>query len=60
MIYKKLFGIEFNKKKFIIFLDENNRRTFLEMNEKGEYEYCMLEDFLVLSKIFNCNNPYLA
>lgn len=60
MTYKKLFGVEFNNKKFMIFIDENNRRTFLEMSAKGEYEYCMLEDFLALSKIFNGNNPYLT
>ncbi|MDE6284375.1 MAG: hypothetical protein K2M17_01340 [Bacilli bacterium] len=60
MTYEKLFSIEFNNKKFMIFLDRNNRRTFLEINEKGEFEYCMLEDYLALYNIFNMPNPYVV
>ena len=32
----------------MIFIDENNRQTFLEINNQGEYEYTMLEDFVDL------------
>ncbi len=30
MTYQELFKIEYNNKNFMIFLDENNRKTFLE------------------------------
>ena len=43
MTYKKLFPIKYNNKKFMIFIDENNRQTFLEINNQGEYEYPMLD-----------------
>lgn len=60
MTYKKLFPVEYNNKKFMIFLDDNNRRTFLELNNKEEYEYPILEDFIALNKIFNTREPYIC
>lgn len=59
MIYKKLFNIPYKNKKFTIFIDENNRRTFLEINDKGEYFYPKLEDFIVLNEIYNNRNPFI-
>lgn len=57
--YQKLFPIEYNNKTFMIFLDENNRRTFLEINKDGKYEYPTLEEFLQLNKTFNCKDPHI-
>lgn len=59
MTYKKLFNIHYQNKRFTIFIDENNRRTFLEINNKGEYVYPKLEDFLVLNEIYNNRNPFI-
>lgn len=60
MTYKKLFPIKYNSKRFMIFIDENNRRTFLEINNKEEYEYPTLEDFVALNKIFNEKDPFIC
>lgn len=60
MSCRRLFSIEYNNKKFMIFIDENDRRTFLEINNQGKYEYPMLEDFLTLHKIFNNKNPFIC
>lgn len=60
LIYKKLFEIKYNNKKFAIFIDENNRRTFLEINEKGNYVYPTEEDFLYLNNVYNNSNPFLV
>lgn len=60
MTYQKLFPIEYNNKRFMIFLDECNRRTFLEIDSKGEYAYPVLEDFLSLNKIFNNREPFIC
>lgn len=60
MTYKKLFTITYNNKDFMLFLDENNRKTFLEINDSGEYEYPNLEDFIALNKIYNYNNPFIC
>lgn len=57
--YKKLFDIKYNNKIFTIFIDENNRRTFLEKNEKEEYIYPTLEDFKVLNNIYNIHDPLI-
>lgn len=60
MTYKKLFDIVYNNKKFTIFLDENNRRTFLEINKDGEYIYPDFEDFKALNEIYNNHNPFVC
>ena len=60
MTYKRLFPIDYNNKNFMIFMDENNRKTFLEINEAGEYEYPLLEDFKALNSIFNKNEPFIC
>lgn len=59
MTNKELFSIEYNGKEFTIFINENGIRTFLEINEKGEYEFPMLEDYLALYEIYNIHNPYV-
>lgn len=58
MIFKKQMPIEYNNKKFMVFFDENNRRTFLEIGNNGKYQYPLLEDYLCLYKKFNSHNPY--
>lgn len=60
MTYKKLFPIQYNNKKFMLFLDENNRITFLEQKENSEYEYPMLEDFIALTKMFNNHDSFIC
>ena len=60
MTYKKLFSIKYNSQRFMIFIDENNRQTFLEINNQGEYEYPMLEDFVALHNMFNNQEPYIC
>lgn len=57
-IYRKLFTIWYNNKQFCIFLDENNRRTFLEINKKGEYVYPSLDDFTYLHNLYNNYDPF--
>lgn len=59
MIYKKMFEIPFNNKKIAIFIDEFNRRTFLEVDSEGRYHYPLLEDFLVLNEVYNNRDPYV-
>lgn len=60
MTYQKLFPIEYNNKKFMIFIDENKRKTFLEINESGEYVYPILEDFISLHKMYNTKEPFIC
>ncbi len=55
-MYQKLFSIEYNNKKFTIFMDKNNRKTFLELTKDNEYVYPKLDDFLYLNKIYNNND----
>lgn len=57
--YKKAMDIEYNHKIFTIFIDENNRCTFLEKDKKGEYIYPTLEDFQVLNHIYNYHNYFI-
>lgn len=59
-MYQKLFPIEYNNKNFMIFIDENHRKTFLEINNEGKYEYPLLEDFLALNKIYNQKDPFIC
>lgn len=58
--YKKLFDICYNTKNFSIFINEKNRRTFLEINEEGQYVYPTLEDFQFLNHLYNNFNPFLV
>ena len=58
--YKKLFDITYNNKIFTIFIDNHNRRTFLQKDQKGEYIYPTLEDFKILNHIYNIHNPFLS
>lgn len=57
--YQKMFEIELNSKKFAIFLTDNNRCAFLEVNKNGDYDYPSVEDFLVLNKVYNNRNPFI-
>lgn len=60
MTYQKLFPIDYNNKKIMLFLDENNHKTFLEIDSTGEYIYPTLEDYLALYKIFNMKEPFIC
>ena len=60
MTYKKLFPIDYNNKKFMLFLDENNHKTFLEIDSTGEYVYPLVEDYIALYKIFNIKEPFIC
>ena len=60
MTYQKLFPIDYNNKKFMLFLHENNHKTFLEIDSTGEYIYPTLEDYLALYKIFNIKEPFIC
>ena len=51
--YKKLFEIDINNKRFAIFIDNNKRKTFLEIDNSGNYKYPLLEDFIYLNDIYN-------
>jgi len=59
MEYKKIFDLNLNNKKFTIFIDDKGRFTFLEKNNKGEYIYPLLEDFLFLHNVYNNVNPFI-
>lgn len=60
MKYQKLFPIEYDNKKYMLFLNEKNKLSFLELNSKGEYEYPSLEDYISLYRIFNLKNKYIC
>ena len=53
MTYQKLFNINYNNKEFTIFIDEKNRKTFLELTKDGNYIYPTLEDFTYLHNLYN-------
>ena len=55
---QKLFIINYNNKKFRIFIDEEKRKTFLEIDKNGEYDYPSLEDFTYLHNIYNNYNYF--
>ena len=52
-MYKKLFTIIFNEKKFLILAGEDYHKTFLEVMEDGNYIYPTYEDYKKLNDIFN-------
>ena len=49
MVYQRLFNIKYNDKNFTIFIDRYGRRTFLELSDRGNYEYRFI---LIKSKVF--------
>lgn len=51
--YKKLFNIKYNNKVFTIFVGEDGRKIFLELQDNNKYCYPTLEDFTYLTKIYN-------
>lgn len=53
MVYQKLFNIHYNNKEFTIFIDQYGRKTFLEVDSRGEYIYPLISDFIELHKIYN-------
>lgn len=55
-MFKKLFAITYNNKKFLILVDENHRKTFLEVASDGKYIYPTYEDYLALYDIYNNHN----
>lgn len=59
MEYKKLFDIEYNNKKFTLFLGKDKRIAFLEKEEQDKYCYPAFEDFKVLNNIYNVRNPFI-
>lgn len=58
-IYKKLFDIKYNNKKFTIFLGEDGKKAFLEIDKDGKYQYPHIDDYISLYKIFNMRNPFI-
>ena len=52
-MYEKLFDINYNNKRFSIFSDKNNQKTFLELDKNNNYLYPTLNDFLTLDNIYN-------
>ena len=51
-MFKRLFTINYNNKKFVIFTDENHRKTFLE-EKNNRLIYPDLKDFIYLNEIYN-------
>ena len=60
MTYKKLFNMHFNNKTFTIFIDQYGRRTFLEVNKSGKHVYPLMNDFIILHKIYNERNIFIC
>ncbi len=52
-MFKKLFTIKYNNKDFLILVDNNHRKTFLEITKNGEYIYPEYEDYKNLFEIYN-------
>lgn len=51
-MFKKLFEINYNNKRFLILVDDSHRRTFLEVvNDK--YIYPEYDDYVYLNEIYN-------
>ena len=60
LTYKKLLEITINNKRFAIFMDNNKRKTFLEINSNGKYNYPSLEDYIYLNNKYNNKDPFIA
>ena len=58
-MFKKLFTINYNNKKFLILVDDNHRKTFLEVKD-GSLTYPTLEDFKYLHKVYNEKDPLIT
>ena len=52
-MFKKLFEVEYNNKRFLILYDENRRYTFLESSQEGMYQYPQYEDYKALHNLLN-------
>ena len=52
-MFKKLFTINYNGKRFLILVTNDHRKTFLEVTNDGKYIYPELGDFLALNQIYN-------
>ena len=50
--YRKMMSIDFNNKKFAVFMDDNCKLAFLEITEGGKYKYPQLRDVLLLTELF--------
>lgn len=55
-MFKKLFTITYNNKKFLVLVDKYHRKTFLEVTNDGTYVYPTYEDYLALYHIYNNRN----
>ncbi len=51
--YQLLGNINYQNKIVAIFQDKVGRKTFLEVDKKGEYQYLSVKDFLYLNNIYN-------
>lgn len=58
-MFKKLFTITYNNKKFLILVDKNHRKTFLEVKDEN-LTYPTLEDFKYLHKVYNEKDPLIC
>ncbi|MCI8793973.1 MAG: hypothetical protein HFI73_01170 [Bacilli bacterium] len=52
-LYRKSLNINFHNKIFTIFIANDYKCVFLELDDKGLYHYPLLEDFLCLDEIYN-------
>ena len=59
VVFKKLFRIRYNQKVFDIFSDQYRRKTFLEVNSDGKYNYPLIDDFVFLHSVYNQRNPFI-
>ena len=50
--YRKMMSIDFNNKKFAVFMDDYCKLAFLEITEEGKYKYPQLKDVLLLTEVF--------
>ena len=60
MVYQRLFNIKYNDKNFTIFIDRYGRRTFLELSDRGNYEYPLLDDFMKLHRVYNERDLFIS
>lgn len=58
-MFKKLFTINYNNKKFLILVDAKHRKTFLEVKD-DKLIYPTLEDFKYLHKVYNEKDPLIC
>ncbi|MCH5167172.1 MAG: hypothetical protein J1F35_04680 [Erysipelotrichales bacterium] len=57
--YKKIRKVKYNNKLFQIFIRDDNKLTFLKINNDNEelsYEYPTAQEFLHLNSLFNITN----